>query len=354
MHFTDIDPNLVFGNIGRDSLFWIDRRHAGVEIDGAAEIDSFSRIGDKELPLLPQNIQWTATCTPGVRMRFCTDSDYIALKAVIRYTDDLSHMPRSGSGGFDLYAGETGQIPQFRKVFMPEAGRPEVSGEIAFQDRRRREILIHFPLYNGVAEIAIGLPPDALLLAPEPFLYRYPVVFYGSSITQGGCASRPGNAYPAIVCRELRADMVNLGFSGNAKGEPEMARCIASMPMTAFVMDYDYNADSAEDLRRTHEPFFRIVRERHPDLPILLISKPNVDFDREESDRRRAVILDTYRRAKNRGDRRVYFIDGADLFGENDRDGCTVDGCHPNDLGFWRMAQTVLPVLRQALEEAGL
>ena len=87
-----------------------------------------------------------------------------------------------------------------------------------------------------------------------------------------------------------------------------------------------YNADSAEDLRRTHEPFFRIVRERHPDLPILLISKPNVDFDREESDRRRAVILDTYRRAKNRGDRRVYFIDGADLFGENDRDGCTVDG----------------------------
>ena len=60
MHFTDIDPNLVFGNIGRDSLFWIDRRHPGVEIDGAAEIDSFSRIGDKELPLLPQNIQWTA------------------------------------------------------------------------------------------------------------------------------------------------------------------------------------------------------------------------------------------------------------------------------------------------------
>ena len=145
--------------------------------------------------------------------------------------------------------------------------------------------------------------------------------------------------------------MFNLGFTGNAKGEPEMAAYIAGLDMSALVLDYDYNAASAEALKATHEPFFRIIRERHPSLPILLLSKPNVDNDEAESARRRNVILQTYRQAMESGDRRVYFLDGAFLFGTSYRDCCTVDGCHPNDLGFLRMAEAVLPVLRAAMED---
>ncbi len=167
-------------------------------------------------------------------------------------------MPRSGSSGFDLFAGPAGKPPFFRKAFMPENGRREVSGEVFLPGREERDILLNFPLYNGVQEIAVGLPPDSWLKPPSPFRFPSPVVFYGSSITQGGCASRPGNAYPAIVCRELNADMFNLGFTGNAKGEPEMAAYIAGLDMSALVLDYDYNAASAEALKKRRTSRFSV------------------------------------------------------------------------------------------------
>ena len=351
MDIRELDQNFNFGNISRDDLLWLDRETPGMEMNGAADPVNFYRIAKTDASRLPYAVQCISENTAGVRLRFRTDADYIALKAVIRYTDDMSHMPRSGSSGFDLFAGPAGKPPFFRKAFMPENGRREVSGEVFLPGREERDILLNFPLYNGVQEIAVGLPPDSWLKPPSPFRFPSPVVFYGSSITQGGCASRPGNAYPAIVCRELNADMFNLGFTGNAKGEPEMAAYIAGLDMSALVLDYDYNAASAEALKATHEPFFRIIRERHPSLPILLLSKPNVDNDEAESARRRNVILQTYRQAMESGDRRVYFLDGASLFGTSYRDCCTVDGCHPNDLGFLRMAEAVLPVLRSAMED---
>lgn len=353
MDIRELDQNFSFGNISRDGLLWLSREASGIEVNGAADPANFYRISKTDAVPLPYAVQCISECTAGVRLRFRTDADYIALKAVVRYTDDMSHMPRSGSAGFDLFAGPAGGPLSFRKVFMPENGRLEVSGEAFLPGREERDVLLNFPLYNGVQEVAVGLPPDSRLKPPSPFRFPSPVVFYGSSITQGGCASRPGNAYPAIVCRELNADMLNLGFTGNAKGEPEMAAYIAGLDMSALVLDYDYNAANAEALEATHEPFFRTIRERHPALPILLLSKPNVDNDETESARRRDVILRTYQRAVNRGDRRVYFFDGASLFGTDHRDCCTVDDCHPNDLGFLRMAEAVLPVLRAAMEDNG-
>lgn len=113
---------------------------------------------------------------------------------------------------------------------------------------------------------------------PTPYSIEKPIVFYGSSITQGGCASRPGNSYTHIICRWLDANMVNLGFSGNAKGEPEMAELISQIDMGALVMDYDHNAPDAEYLLNTHENFFKIIRSNHPYLPVIFVSKP--DFDK--------------------------------------------------------------------------
>jgi hypothetical protein len=149
-----------------------------------------------------------------------------------------------------------------------------------------------------------------------------------------------------MLCRAVDAPQINLGFSGNAKGEIALAEAIAGLDLAAFVYDYDYNAPSATHLARTHEPFFLKIREKNPALPIIMMSKCS-----GPDAKRRDIIKNTYQNAIDRGDRNVYFIDGSELFGEPGKDYCTVDGCHPNDLGFYQMYLRVLPVLRQALEK---
>ena len=326
MDIRELDANFQFGGISRQNLQWIGRDHACVEVNGAAEVQNFYRIAKAKASSLSPAVQCISESTAGVRLRFRTDASYIALKAVIRWPGNMSHMPHSG--------------------------RTEVSGEVFLPDRQLRDIILNLPLYNGVRELAVGLPEGCVLQPPSPFALPNPVVFYGSSITQGGCASRPGNMYPSIVCRELNLDLYDLGFSGSAKGEPEMADYIAGVEMAALVMDYDYNADTVEWLEATHEPFFRRIRQSQPTLPVIFMSKPNVDNEREVSALRREVIYRTFERARASGDCHVWMIDGADLFGTGFRDCCTVDGCHPNDLGFLRMAETVLPVLCKALNLA--
>ena len=130
-----------------------------------------------------------------------------------------------------------------------------------------------------------------------------------------------------------------------------MARYIAGLEMSAFIFDYDHNAPNVDHLRRTHEPFFRIVRQAQPQLPIVLVSKPDFDGYPDENRERRNVILQTYANAVAAGDRHVYFVDGETLFGRGDRDMCAVDGCHPTSLGFLRMADRLEPVLRRALAD---
>ena len=157
-----------------------------------------------------------------------------------------------------------------------------------------------------------------------------------------------------MLCRKVDAEQINLGFSGSGKGEIAVAEAIAGLNLSAFIMDYDHNAIDAEHLERTHEPFFRVVREAHPGLPIIMMSMCDFrcrDFRNPSGEyrRRREIIRNTYLHSVNNGDRNVYFIDGETLFGRKMHDACTVDGCHPNDLGFYRMYKHVLPVLKKAL-----
>ena len=128
-----------------------------------------------------------------------------------------------------------------------------------------------------------------------------------------------------------------------------MSAYIASLPMSVFVLDYDHNAPTPEHLLKTHEPFYRIIRETQPDLPIIMISRPDFDKDPNTGTICRNIIRGTYAHALTEGDKNVYFVDGKKMFGKEDRDMCTVDGSHPNDLGFLRMADMVEPVLRGLL-----
>ena len=187
-----------------------------------------------------------------------------------------------------------------------------------------------------------------------PYKTQKPVVFYGSSITQGGCASHSGNEYDHMLSRWLSTDFINLGFSGNAKGDAKFAEYIAGLDMSVFVMDYDYNAPNAEHLQATHLPFYEIIRKAQPNLPIIFISASNTEY-LQDSDKRREIIFNTYKTAKKRGDKKVWFVDGATIYGKGGVDGrneCTVDGIHPNDMGMYRMAKAIYPVLKKALKKS--
>lgn len=144
-------------------------------------------------------------------------------------------------------------------------------------------------------------------------------------------------------------DVVNLGFSGNAKAEPAIMNYIAGLDMSVFVYDYDHNAPNADFLRETHKPGFDIVRSAQPDLPIILITRPNVATNPGQATLRKNVVIDTYRAARAAGDKNVYYIDGETFFLGKFENECTVDGVHPNDMGFTFMADAIEAVIRRAL-----
>ena len=330
-------------------------------LDGPFDISGFAwlerdraycRFPVDQLPEFRTGLQGGAWQTAGGMARFRTDSGTMAIMVHLRGDVHMNHMPRTGNSGFDLYLG-VGKDKRFLSIARPPAKGTEYEAMlIDGSPEGMREWTLNFPLYNGVERVQVGIDPKARLEAPSPFAIEKPLLFYGSSITQGGCASRPGNSYTHIIARWLDANMVNLGFSGNAKGDAAVAELIASMDLSVFVMDYDHNAESPEQLEETHEPFYRIIRETQPNLPVVIVSSPAFDANPAARAERRAVIRRTYENALKGGDRRVFFVDGQTLFGTRDRDACTVDGCHPNDLGFMRMAETIRPAVEAALKVA--
>ncbi len=281
--------------------------------------------------------------TAGGRLRFITNSPFIVLRAEMHVVSRMPHFALTGSAGFDVYADNV-----FTHCFVPPFEISE--GYTAAADlpgEAEREITLHFPLYSGVKALYIGLKKGCLLKAPAPYRTQAPVVYYGSSITQGGCASRPGLAYQNILSRRLRADHLNLGFSGSAKGEQCMAQYIAGLGMSAFVMDYDHNAPTPAHLANTHEAFFQTVRAQQPNLPVVFLSRPKYALTPEEEERL-SIIRRTYENALRRGDENVYLLTGPQLTALCGNEG-TVDGCHPNDLGFSSMAAALAPVLEGVL-----
>ncbi|MDF2926179.1 MAG: hypothetical protein K0R57_5093 [Paenibacillaceae bacterium] len=308
----------------------------------------FWRLPEEMLERVSEGVAKRAVHPVGGRIRFRTNSTKITVQTKLLTNVIDWAIPLSGSAGADVYVGRGSDI-RYAGVAAPKNYDDRV-GLLTFQKSDAMEdIIIDLPRNEELEDVLIELEDDAQLEAPTPYTQERPLVFYGSSITEGGCASRPGNAYTALLSRWLDADYINLGFSGSAKGEPEMSSYISSLDMSVFILDYDHNAPTVEHLADTHEPFFQAIRKAHPELPILLLSKPDFDSNRDNSEARRKVIYQTYENAKASGDNLVYFVDGETFFGNDNREACTIDGCHPNDLGFLRMAEAVYPVLKQII-----
>ncbi len=284
--------------------------------------------------------------TAGGRVRFVSDSKKIAIKVQMHNVSKMPHFALTGSVGFDIYIKKDGKNIYSRTFFPPFDVTDGYEGKIEFETAETREITINFPLYSGVKKLYIGLCENSKINEAPGYKIEKPVVFYGSSITQGGCASRPGNSYEAIFSRELDSDYINLGFSGSAKGEDEMAEYIKKLDMSAFVYDYDHNAPDTEHLQATHKKMFDIIRKANPDLPVLMLSRPKSHLTADEQ-KRLEIIKETYDAAIQNGDKNVYFLSGKDLIAEEFDETWSVDDCHPNDSGFVSMAMAVIKVFKE-------
>ncbi len=328
---------------------------------GQVEINGLPWYGENggELYRLPVKLKstyrppvWDLAQEPrGGRIRFRTNSSAVAIRLEYPRPPDGTNMHAFGQTGVDLYADGV-----YRDTAI--AGRDAAPGktvEHTFfkgQPHIDREITIYLSLYMPVRVLGIGFEPDARVDRAKPFVLPAPVVFYGTSITQGGCASRPGMSYQAILGRMLNLDFVNLGFSGNGKGEPEVARAVASLKASAFVLDFAQNNPTVESLAQVYAPFLDTVRKAHPETPILVITPIYATFESWSRDARLEGMRELIRQAAAQriaaGDRHLEIVEGTDLLGPSRGDG-VVDGVHPNDLGFQWMAEGLAGRLAKVL-----
>jgi hypothetical protein len=308
---------------------------------------SYRRLPDDVRAAVP-SLEWLGRRAMGGRVCFKTDAESFSVHLEFKTLSFDKGMSIYNCQSIFVFAGQRVH-GRFLGLAGPENYEQKVFDATFYKGNNLLEdIVIYLPRNEEVGLVEISVDDSASLCAPTPYKYEKPIVFYGSSITEGGCCCNVSNAYNAIVCRHLDSDFINLGFSGNAKGEIEIADFINTLEMSVFVLDYDHNAPTVLHLKNTHEPFFKRIRKANPFLPVLMMTRPKIAYNEEEK-ARREVVIQTYNNALAAGDKNVYFLDGETFYGEADRDACTVDTIHPNDLGFYRMAQVIEPVLRKIL-----
>ncbi len=358
MDISKIDSNFIVKNeLDRTDIEWYDIRKAPFKIYGPYNPTNevpFVRLPNSVAKTVNVGVERLAYYTAGGRVRFKTDSPYIAINSEMVLTDKLPHMTLCGKAGFDAYIEKDGKS-QYAFTFMPPFTMTDGYSSLKVIDKEifgegHYTVTINFPLYNGVTNLYVGVKEGSFIEKAKPYVNEKPVVFYGSSITQGGCASRPGTCYQAMISKELDIDYINLGFSGSAKGEKEIADYMADLPMSCFVSDYDHNAPSVEHLEKTHYALYLTIREKNPDIPYIMISRPDFCLgERSGVIKRLEVVKNSYEKAIENGDKNVYFIDGSKFFKGLNSDECTVDGTHPTDFGFSRMAEIIGDMLKKVL-----
>lgn len=340
MDISELDVNLkVETNIGKSDAVFRNARSQpfklyGVFHDGRRYRRFPAEVAEKVNP----GVLELSTNTAGGRVRFITDSPYVAIKAQLPHTA-LPHMPLTGSTGFDMYVFENGRENAAATFIPPRDFRDSYEGVHDFTgERRERLVTVNFPLYSDVYELYIGVAENSTLKCAPEYKINKPIVYYGSSITQGACASKPGNCYQGYISRRYSADYINLGFSGNARAEDAMADYIAGLDMSVFVYDYDHNSPSVEHYRATHARFYERIRAAHPDIPVIFMTRPKAYPYLTADERERDLIArETYEQARARGEN-VFFASGYEL-AEPTEDNGLVDGTHPTDLLFWFMAK---------------
>lgn len=312
--------------------------------------NSYHRIDTSLHPDFPAVIKKLLTHAAGLVISFKTNSPRIAAKWCITNSKAGNNMTPIMNKGLDLYIKRDG-VWQFAGVGKPDA----VCNEyilVQHMDKTEKECLLYLPLYDEVKRVAIGVDSGYHIAAGENPFKRKRVVVYGSSITQGSSASRPGMAYPARLSRNMGVNFINLGLSGNGKMEKEVADLVANIQADAFVLDCFANP-SAGQIRQRTAYMVKAIRAAHSKAPIIMVEsgfRENGNFNLAVANvvrLKNANVLEEFKKLKNEGVKELYLIRGDNLLGSDHE--ATTDGIHPNDLGFDRMLQVIKPQMMKIL-----
>jgi lysophospholipase L1-like esterase len=336
---------------------WYDIRDLGVEGRGYSDtLHDFDRFPGRAEPMVPAPVWELSHCSAGMTVRFVTDAPTVAARWSLRFDAlAMDHLAATAMSGLDLYARD--DIGRWRWVGL---GRPtkQIGNDAMLVKENmhagKREFMLYLPLYNGTESVSIGLPTGSAIQAAPAWQgsKQRPLCFYGSSIVQGGCAARPGMAYPAIISRTLDHPHYNFGFSGNGTAEVEVAQLLAELHPAAYILDPVPNLTKELIVERI-EPFVHALRAAHADTPVVLVE--NVHYQqapfvpsvatrlREFND----AVRDAFDRLIASGMTNLHLVPGDALLGDDGE--ATVDGTHPTDLGFMRMAQVLTPIIQSLI-----
>jgi hypothetical protein len=352
-----IDPARARRDDGVPAL-WYDVQLLGVEGRGWDDTKSyFDRLPAKAERLVRPEVWNLSRHSAGMAVRFVTDAT--TLKARWTLTSEnlaMPHMPATGVSGLDLYVRTADGVWRWLANGRPTA-KTNNAALYTNIPPGTREYLLYLPLYNGVSTVELGLPDGTVLQRGEPYPagHEKPLVFYGTSITQGGCASRPGMVHTAILGRRLNRPVINLGFSGNGRMELEVAELMAELGAAVYVIDCLPNIGAKEVAERT-KPLVQALRTARPGTPIVLVEDRTYSdaflnvSKRERSESSRTALRVAFDQLRAAGESRLFYLSGEQLLGD-DNEG-TVDSSHPTDLGFLRQADAFEPILRTALGDS--
>lgn len=284
----------------------------------------------------------------GIAVRFCSNTTTIGVKWEALFVNNMSHMAATGVRGLDLYSYEKDHW-QYMCTARPGEKKSQVK-LISNMQPIEREYMLYLPLYDGVVSVDIGIAPNAVIKKPNLQFPRTekPVVFYGGSITQGGCASRPGMAYPSIIERKMNIETINLGFSGNGSMDWEILEAMLTINASCYVIDCLGNCDIQRVNERGYKFISRLLKEKKG-IPVIMVGEIGFTqsyFDhtiKQKIDEKNKIWRNIYERLKDEANSNLYFISQNDLIGD-DYEG-TVDGRHFTDLGFQRCAEKILEAL---------
>lgn len=341
----------------KTGVHWYDIRPLGLEGQGWTDTKApFDRLPAKAEKTARPPVWGLSRNSTGLCVRFVTDATTIHARWTLTGKNlAMPHMPATGVSGLDLYVKTAAGKWQWVANGRPTADTNTVQLASGFS-AGEKEYMLYLPLYNGVSSVEIGLPKGGVLkkATARPDGKQKPLVFYGTSITQGGCASRPGMVHTAIIGRKLDRPVINLGFSGNGTLDADIAELLGELDAEVFVIDCLPNLNAMQVAERA-EPFVKALRKAKPNAPILLVEDrtyanaavlPAAMKRHADS---RAALKKAYDALLAAGDKKLHYLPGDKLIGD-DGEG-TVDGSHPTDLGFMRQADVFAEALAPLLKK---
>ena len=347
--------------IDESGVKWIDGRNMPIEGRVFDDVDAFyDRLPSGVTTNVNDGVRIMKHHSAGMQLRFVTDSDFVAVKFVnYNNSKGMYHMSELGVSGIDIYRldARTGKWKFAKSSHLANVVKPtsnETARVVRTPWKKGEACLVNLPLYNGIRKLWIGVAKDAKIGPPPP---RHsgitkPVVFYGTSITHGGCATRAGLAFPSIIGRELDVPIVNLGFSGSGVMEFEMSEHLAGIDASCYVLDCLWNmsafakARPGRSFEENYEKFIRNLRSKRPNVPIVMAEQSDV-FKSGRFNEINAMHRKLYEQLVGEGWKNLVYLPADGMFDDSGEG--TVDGCHPNDLGMVSMAKAYGEAVAEAI-----